>query len=1001
MAGITNDLYYDASESDFDEIRRKPLPTTRKKKRKSRDSKSYSKSEKRFLTWRKGYQQRLSEVELSPGSSDDDCDDDSVQMASPSQPAKNWTRDGQVISKELFRKLRRPSEVIRAIEEGSAPDAGLNEEQRAVHERHLAATKLRVENIGAEGHLRPISSGKRHWAKLHKYTEYLEPPEEDKRLMHVRVDESLLSRYYRGTLLRVYRPGDERRLPKRVNENITRGASMSDSLSERGNSDCIANLAYPRSSESEFHMSSGAEMEVDSGNSRNQQAPAATDELANSGLGQRAEMLSGTNCEMQRSDPPQRTLKTAFGSAKVLYRKKRQRRDDEVAFAEPPKKQKLPSSRDEVTMNSFPAAASFPKEDFIRELLEQSESELSSHNTPSREDGITPSTSPVPSLPGSPAAPLDVDLISEEVEVKANLLSPEKPESPEDKIAQIFEFAKTNPDYFCDFSNAKPPSACEEKFKDLIAGPKEAEHAAATPPQQKSLTPFEKEKRIALAFYHGSDKKPADVEDLQTLDVDANAFARNGDVIEVDEEDPRESLVNPKVSRMMQNMGFKGRLGANEDGLIEAIRPEQIQGRSGLGSKPLQALGSSRDHTNSSPKKVHMMGSASSRSGPAVFALDGSRNDNIGSSRKGNASGNARPPKRKRSGRKNVTMLKVLDENDDYETEQEYKSDNGRRAILVDFDLLIKDAQERRIEAVKKMMKMSEGILTHNYDILTTLRESWHDMSDFDIVGKLMEKHKCGSDDLKRRQLLDRLDDGYKLTGKPILNQDLWQSMRESMEEMRFGLYSSGSQSRLDRELEEIGLLGKFSQNASICARAGEDWPYSESWRELACRLGVPARQCILLLRTLKTAQHTIGGRVAGSILGACTILCGESDEKGFLEICRGGKVERVATALEDALSDKKDVLGTLLSRPIPSIRRKRVMAMNSEDMLWHSGCVEFTRTQRQNGHGEVKLIKFYKLEQRAWVDADDVMPLTRKEFRRVEAADFPGLIDPDDTGIL
>lgn len=624
-------------------------------------------------------------------------------------------------------------------------------------------------------------------------------------------------------------------------------------------------------------------------------------------------------------------------------------------------------------------AADFSKKDFIKKVLEDTDSDISSssHSSAKR----SPSPTPIIERPPSPVK--------------------------EDAFQLLLNMVGDDPD--CLF-RPQPPMKSEQNSEDVpsvVPGSSskvEPELVDLVGKEDEKLSPFEKEMSLGMKYCQSSLKgrrSYSHLDFLQHMQSKRTRLGVNGieecKTPETSSQRPR----NTKVDHMMKRMGFTGRLGAKEDGRREVLQASKIQGRSGLGSRLNRNAVIEIDvglHPDSLKDKELPSGEKDESHSIHANGADKSSNANA-----------REHPVEKKSKRKRETLTALkkvakrrlstqLDEDDELETDAEDdRTDNGRRAVLIDFDMLILNSHGRRISAFKKMVESNDKL--KEVDVCLLLGKNGRDFCDADLVDKAM-KDSGLKDNLVRNKLLCSLNEAFEALSTPEVNREVLAALDQYSRDVYFGIFSMGSEARLYRELKATGLSNRFLQEVCLPVKSGIQWPYLETWQDLLLRVGVTASQCAFLLSN--TGRYDApGGAVVGSILGAQTIVSSLVGKEVHVRVNEPQEKEEVVTVGPSSpYEDWAVIFGKSFKRRMPPVKRRRVMTLYAADGLWYSSCVAFEQEKKEEGKKCI-LVEFYKYGTREWVASDDIVPLVRRDYRRMRDAGFPGVLEPFDAEFI
>lgn len=611
----------------------------------------------------------------------------------------------------------------------------------------------------------------------------------------------------------------------------------------------------------------------------------------------------------------------------------------------------------------------------------------------------------------------DVDEKSSSEESVAKSVSPPGPsdtlrgeKEPRDHLSELFKMIEDNTtslfkneaEHDDEAQNANTEELSIEKDngkKKTDAVPSPGNDVSIVPAGNK-LSEFEIDKQVSATFCGelGTLKRPRSSVQLEILKMEPDRTrARLSRPGEGTNEERTAYEASSKSLRMMKKMGFKGRLGAKEDGILEPIKARSTEGRFGLGMR------SERDVVMGKPMAKL----------PSSFK---GRNVEVGAlkSNDGNLAGTQRSDAfviRKQSNNGTVDLASdsqaelgedqekgrgQMDDSDEYESEQEEADiDNGRRALLIDFDVLMHKSGERRAKAFQKAFECIET-LAEGANLTGTIGEEKRDLSDGDLVSKILHSAGLETEGVAAEKLQDGFDNACREGDEPEWNHEVIQMLKYYSKRIHFGLLHKGSRSRMNQEMELLGSVYPFLRGPRVTVKHGDEWPYSETWRDLLCRVGVRPRQALFLVNGQDlSGVREFGGVVSSFMVGALPIMlesteCGNEIRMFGNESC--GDAQSAVTG-----KDHVKILDDFLESRRKAMRRRRVMALYSADELWYAGREEFSGS---HGYGKGRgssLICFYGYGNREWVEKENVLPLTRKNFCKMRDAGFAGIFDPAD----
>lgn len=510
----------------------------------------------------------------------------------------------------------------------------------------------------------------------------------------------------------------------------------------------------------------------------------------------------------------------------------------------------------------------------------------------------------------------------------------------------------------------------------------------------KPLSKFDREKKKGMVFCRK--KRPgkrakSGVQLFSHLEPQRQKRKLNGDVGNVEVTDavdliPSGTVNYGNASRIMQKMGFTGRLGAKEDGVTEPVKAKRNTGRSGLGSTARW-----RQEVEGSKLLVEKSAKEGSRRGTAPSVIS------VGAARKVSHTANRIAPQ--------------FETDEDSESERGDEGvDNGRRAILVDVDALIKNSRKRRVNAFQRAAEAQDSS-EHGSVLERLCRDENKDLCDSDCIWKMMEAGKMEKSDTVYKSFQMGLDEAFQKGDDVDVNVDLVKLLQNYSKKAHFGLFHRGSERRLKAEVGclsdvlkggdgAMGLPDMFVRAPRVTVKRGEEWPYKGSWQELLCRVGVQAAQGIFVVGESVAAVAMSCGVAAGVILGARVLTTRACQDGVRIYANEGGgkgvemKVERGMGCMADSV---KNMFDRSLRERKSREQKRRVLGLYSGDALWYCGREEIGPG---DGIGNVvgrSMIRFYKLDRVEWVESENVVELPKAKVEKLRKRGFPGLFEPID----
>lgn len=484
-------------------------------------------------------------------------------------------------------------------------------------------------------------------------------------------------------------------------------------------------------------------------------------------------------------------------------------------------------------------------------------------------------------------------------------------------------------------------------------------------------------------------------------------------------------------SRMLAKMGFTGRgLGAKGQGIKNPLEGNSLLGRSGLGTKVGKRVGANGS------KDVAAFIDADNPAGSLERAVSNFRSKEEGLVRpSGKRTGGGRAAGWREDTNNDLFAARrarpsLLQEDDDLTPEpvlseanepentnsvvEEEKGDdiesctevvdegfdNGRRGVLVEFDVLVKGARSRRFQALSNALRDFDG-LPEGFEAQKLLAGEASDVSDEQAVRLIIAAAGLQATDGLCDRLLDLVDDAHSALPPPVVDQALLLALKAESQVFHIGILHRGTRKRLNRELRQLNLASTFISTTKAVVDHADVAPYSKSWKDLMCRLGVTARQAMIVLSDQGMSPLPTSA-LAARILGARSMVYVDSSDAAFAshsfrgaqDIC---KVIDVDLAVVDSSFDGSNPsLKSSLAELSSPVRFRRVLALYETEGLWYAGRVEYC-SQLSGDVGQKVLVRYYKWNNVEWVDRSDTVPLGRADYRLISNAQFPGLLFPDD----
>lgn len=626
--------------------------------------------------------------------------------------------------------------------------------------------------------------------------------------------------------------------------------------------------------------------------------------------------------------------------------------------------------------------------ELLQEVLAEHASESSkSENSDSSTSSVPPASSRT--LPGPVEEP------------------PQQEEGP-DHLSELFKMVEENPNTLFGAQTVVP----EEKSVDIITEEKstsEKENISKKQvriDQDSNLSPFDKERKKAEEFCNASvvGTRSRNIQQVEILKMQTSVTGAKP--VELADANMKTNGydASSKSLRMMQKMGFKGRLGAKEDGILEPIKPRTADGRLGLGLRSerdveigkLAAVFPSKFKGKSAHAPVVDLDKslviadefakplAKRKPGPAgltenaphsTVALDGSGHN------------------------KRLKRSEVL-EVEKYASEQkESFVDNGRRAVLIDMDALMRNSFERRLQAFRKLVE-SDEVLANDFDLSGFLKQQEQDLSDNDCIVRLVKAAGLDPSDSLMTRLHEDLDAAYRGGSDPEWNEEVLRTFKQYCKTVSYGLLHRGSRGRMNREMTSLGTAHQFLNRSRVTVKNEDEWPYIMTWQDLLCRIGVRAQQAVLFVGVQQwTSQTCLGGVVASSVLGARSLLLSEADSSVSMELFECDPRCEIISA--EVGRNHERLFAQICEKEGGMFTKRNVLALHSSDGLWYAGREEFGGTHGIGKGYESSLIKFFGCGNREWVQNDCVLELSQEHYHKMREARFAGILDPADVDDL
>ncbi|CDF34550.1 unnamed protein product [Chondrus crispus] len=570
-----------------------------------------------------------------------------------------------------------------------------------------------------------------------------------------------------------------------------------------------------------------------------------------------------------------------------------------------------------------------------------------------------------------------------------------------DHLSELFKMVEENPNTLFGAQTVPEEESIDIRREEKSTSEKENRSKKQVRIDHDSnLSPFDKERKKAEEFCNASvvGTRSINIQQVEILKMQTSVTGAKP--VELADANMKTNGydASSKSLRMMQKMGFKGRLGAKEDGILEPIKPRTTDGRLGLGlrserdvqmGKPAAVFPSKFKGKNAhapvvDPDKSPVIADdfakplAKRKSGPAgltenaphsIVDLDGSNHN-----------------KRLKRG----AVLEV----EKYASDQSYV-DNGRRAVLIDMDALMRNSLERRLQAFRKLVESVE-VLANDFDLSGFLEQQEQDLSDNDYIARLIKAAGLGPSDSLMTRLHDDLDAAYRSGSDPEWNGEVLRTLKQYCKTVSYGLLHRGSRGRMNREMTSLGTAHQFLNRSRVTVKNEDEWPYIMTWQDLLCRIGVRAQQAVLLVRVQQwTSQTCLGGVVASSVLGARSLLLSEADSSVSMELFECNPRCEIISA--EVGRNHERLFAQICEKEGGMFTKRNVLALYSSDGLWYAGREEFGGTHGVGKACESSLIAFFGYGKREWVQNDCVLELSKEHYHKMRDARFAGILDPAD----
>lgn len=519
---------------------------------------------------------------------------------------------------------------------------------------------------------------------------------------------------------------------------------------------------------------------------------------------------------------------------------------------------------------------------------------------------------------------------------------------------------------------------------------------------------------------------PGQVEDSRKLDREGGSHGQPNEISSGSSNDSDvfagfENHTKGFGSRMLEKMGFTGRLGARSQGIERPVEGHRMEGRSGLGVVPRNPeRPAGDDRLGHRQRKNPEQGNA------RVVEDRLRRKRKVKSDKRTRRScqeesRDVRKPKRPRTIHTVVSdesdhdsdvvevdlhsnanprqQQPLLLDDDEYETDTRSDGVEGSRrsAVVIELDVFLRGSFQRRLDAFAAAVRRHGELVPLSTEALAgLLTEDGRNLSDVESSRRIFAGCGVAPADQDVQHFLDLLDEAFAEMKAPEVNPQIVWGMRALSRHVHIGVVHYGTEARCQRELEQCGLTGTTYLGAISAVLPGCGSPYTTTWKEILCRLGVAPRRAILVSddHGMTKAPSAV---VAGSILGCRTVVVVDTTtlDSKLLE----GPLDIQRTSVADhATLDRKffrDVdLFKLSKQGYKRRQRRRVLALYEMEGLWYAGFEVFRCRAGTTGK---TLVQFAHADIADWVDTASIKGLPRVDFHRLRAAAFPGLLDPSD----
>ena len=521
-----------------------------------------------------------------------------------------------------------------------------------------------------------------------------------------------------------------------------------------------------------------------------------------------------------------------------------------------------------------------------------------------------------------------------------------------------------------------------QEKKVVIDVDKESDSDLSTDEDQTMLI-FDKMKRDASEKFYKIRKvkvrkKPRDKQNLKLTETNRKESERKDDTTTTQNGSIEYIYNNPMVAQYMKKYNFAGRLGKHGQGINHHIQPRNVSWGAGLGA---QAKSTSFQIDSQLTSREKSRRSQQQR-------LDVEQNNGENSRKRKSAS---------ISPRKLVTASEKIDDNNVMYMQNNplrpLPPDNGRRALLIDFDCLFTDSFNRRVDAFMRVIQESTEISGNleRSSIIDQLFSNHGDLCDRELMHCLLSKFNVSKSFVE--EFLERLDDAFEKCSALTIDQRFVKKLRNYSSFARLGIFHCGTKRRLNRELQRSGICDKLVSSAVISVLQNDHAPYVRTFRELFLRIGVSSCQSILIIPDRCNSRNFISsGVVAARVVGARSLVQIRT-RPGKLPAMGRQNPFQATLALTDELLRGPRVMLNFTVRQQFKIIRKHVLAQNPKDNLWHSA-VELFRPKSVNNSVVQVYIRYDQDGELNWCSSDLIHRLDERNYEKMRDNNFPALID-------